>query len=106
MLRPKRDQVVHRRSVIPFNVCAEELSTLREPNRVETVLEFCDVRKLFSDKVDLIVHVSILRNLGEFISRVRGTVSVYTYETSPAILVLVPVDVHRMDEDSGVHFCD
>ena len=74
MLRPKRDEVVYRGSVIPLNICAKELSTLREPNRIETVLEFCDIRELFGDKVDLFVHVSVLQNLDESISRVRGTV--------------------------------
>jgi len=72
MLRPKRDEVVDRGGVIPLNICAKELSTLREPNRVETVLEFCDVRNLLSDKVDLLVHVSVLRNLGGWIARVNG----------------------------------
>ena len=38
MLRPKRDEVVDRGGVIPLNICAKELSTLRESNRVETIL--------------------------------------------------------------------
>ena len=64
MLRPKRDEIVYRGSVIPLNICAKELSTLREPNCVETVLELCNVRNLLSDEVDLLVHVSVLQNLG------------------------------------------
>lgn len=65
MLRPKRNEVAHGRGVVPFNVCAKELSPLGEPNRVEATLEFRDVRNLFSDGIDLFVHVSILHILGE-----------------------------------------
>jgi len=61
MLRSKRNEVVYRGSVIPFNVCAEELSTLRESNCIETVLKFRDVCNLFSDEGDLFVHVPVLR---------------------------------------------
>jgi len=64
MLRPKCNEVVYRGSVIPLNICAKELSSLREPNCIETVLEFCDVRNLLSDEVDLLVHISVLQNLG------------------------------------------
>lgn len=60
MLRPKRNEVVYRGSVKPLNIRAEELSSLREPNCVETVLEFRNVRNLFSNKVDLFVHVPVL----------------------------------------------
>lgn len=65
MLRPKRNEVVYRGSVVPLNVCAKELPTLRESNCVETVLEFSNIRNLFSDKVDLFVHVSVLQDFGE-----------------------------------------
>ena len=73
MLRPKGNQVVYRGRVVPLNVCTEELSSLRKSNRVETVLEFCDICNLFSDKVDLVVHVSVLRCVGKKIARVRKT---------------------------------
>jgi len=65
MLRPERDEVVDGGRVISFNICAEELSSLRESNRVKTILEFCDVCNLFNDKVDLFIHVSKLRYIGE-----------------------------------------
>ena len=60
MLRPKRNEVVDRGSVIPLNIRAEELSSLREPNCVETVFEFRNVCNLFGNKVDLFVHASVL----------------------------------------------
>ena len=65
MLRPKRNEVAHGRSVIPLNVGAKELSSLGEPNRVEAVLEFRDICNLFSDDIDLFVHVTILQIFGE-----------------------------------------
>ena len=65
MLRPERNEVVYRRGVVSLNICTKELSSLREPNCVETVFEFCDVRNLLSDEVDLLVHISVLQNLGE-----------------------------------------
>ena len=72
MLRPKRNEVVDWGVVIPLNIRAKELSTLRESNRVETVLEFCDIRNLLSDEIDLLVHVSVLRNFGGWIAKMNG----------------------------------
>jgi len=88
MLRPKRNEVVHRGSIIPLNIRAKELSSLREPNCVETILEFCDVCNLFSDKVDLFVHVSILRYAGEWIAGVCEPV--YNVRSRLCGLVLGP----------------
>lgn len=65
MLRPKRDEVVYRGDVVPFNIRTEELASLGESNCVETVLELRDVCNLFSGKVDLFVHASILQCFGE-----------------------------------------
>jgi hypothetical protein len=89
MLRPKRDEVVYGGSVIPLNVCAKELPSLRESDRVETVLELRDVRNLFSDKFYLFVHVSVLQCFGEW------TVGVYRMALDvrswPCALVLGPL---------------
>ena len=65
MLRPKRDEVMYRGSVVPLNIRTEELAGLGESNCVETVLEFCDVGNLFSGKVDLFVDVPILQCFDE-----------------------------------------
>jgi len=65
MLRPECNEIVDGGRVIPLNICAEELSSLREPDRVKPVLEFCNVCNLLSDKVDLFVHVSKLWCVGE-----------------------------------------
>lgn len=71
MLRPKRNEVAHGRSVIPFNVRAKELTPLGEPNRVEATFEFRNVRNLFSDDIELFVHISILQILSERSARVN-----------------------------------
>ena len=71
MLRPKRDEVVYRRSVVSLNVCAKELPSLREPDCVEAMFEFCNVCNLFSDKVDLFVHVSVLHGFDEQFARTQ-----------------------------------
>ena len=99
-MRPKRNEVVHRGGIVSFNICAEELPSLREPNRVETVLEFRDVCNLFGDEVDLVVHVSVLQRVHEQTATCCGRLT--THETGPAVLFLVLIDVHGMNEDTRV----
>lgn len=65
MLCAKCDKVMYRGIVVPFNVCAKELSSLGESNCVEAILELSNVCNLFSDEVDLFVHVPVLWRSGE-----------------------------------------
>lgn len=51
---------------MPLDVCAKELPTLRESNRVEAVLELGYVCNLSSDEFDLLVHVSVLQHYVEW----------------------------------------
>ena len=60
MLGPKCDEVMHRGTVVAFDVCAKELPCLGESDGVETTLELSYVCNLFGDKVDLFVHVPVL----------------------------------------------
>lgn len=65
MLCSKRDEVMYGGVVVPLDVCANELPTLRESNCVEASLELSYACNLFGNEVDLVIHVSVLQYFDE-----------------------------------------